>query len=1187
MQSGLGSFWEFRNGGYPELEIQRVQLHSPEVRQYIVHSISIFMIRKFLFLGFVLWSSSLLAHDHVRTPSAGHGGLEFHENKGQWPEQVLYRARTDGGAVFVEKGAFTYVITSGGEHLNHGGNAGSTEPLRMHAYTVQFDGSAMEAQEGIGRMPHYVNYFLGNDPTKWGTGAGAFEGAIVQNMYPGIDLQVTGKGGMKYDWLVASGADPSLIAMHYKGQDNIRVEGGLLFIGTSAGRVVEQRPVAWQIVHGTERPVNARYVLENDRVHFEFPEGFDPRYPLVIDPVVTFSTYSGSNADNFGLTATYDESGNLYGGGSAFGIGYPTTLGAQQVAFGGGTVDMGITKFNPTGTAQVWSTYIGGSGNDIPQSMVVNSADELYILGTTSSNNLPVTPGAFGATFNGGTPPPFGGSYGFSYTGGSDIALIHLNASATSLVGATYVGGSGNDGLNQFAPLLRNYGDPFRGEIIVDLADNPIVMTSTTSTNLFTTPGAVQSTFGGVMDAYLFRMDPSLSTMLWATYYGGSDIDAGFGVQISSTGEIYVTGGTQSTDLLMAGTPASGSLAGQVDGYIARFSMDGSTLLSSTYLGTTQFDQSYFVQLDTQDDVYVVGQTAGNYPVTPGKYNNPNGSQFIQKFSNDLSTSIWSTRIGSTGFENISPSAFLVSVCGQIYFSGWGGSTNPAGGGVSTSSTIGLPVTADAFQPTTDGSDFYLMVLNQDAISLAYATFFGGTAAEHVDGGTSRFDKDGVVYQAVCAGCGGGSFPTTPGVWSNTMNSFNCNLGVFKIDFEQGVTANIQVDANGLLGCLGSPITFTANGNAALWTWDLGDGSTTRSGDVVVHTYGEVGVFEVMLIGSDSASCNGADTAYVSVTIIEPFEQQPQFAGIPSSDCQGFSAEFFNTTVGELVYSWDFGDGQTSTSTNPVHTYSGPGDYDVVLAAIDPVCLDTVFLSQRITLDPPATLINLPSPVAICNGSSVQVSAGSGFDTYAWSTGSATSTITVTQPGVYWVDVTDGICLGSDTIQVIAQPSHPSAGDIVTCPGDSPLLSVPFLTSSVVWNTGDTTATIIATGSGSFSFIATDEYGCVVYDTVNVALVALADGLAFVPNVFSPNGDSKNDTFQVTGLAVEQFTMEIFNRWGQEMFSSINPSTGWNGGLDNTSNKAPDGTYFYIISFKDRCSTEPLSTHKGHVTLVR
>ena len=168
------------------------------------------MIRNFLYLGLALWSSSLLAHDHVRTSSVGHGGLEFHENKGQWPGQVLYRARTDGGAACVEKGACTYGSSSGGEHMNKGRNTGSNEPTRMHAYTVQFEGSAMDGQEGIGRMPHYVNYFLGNDQTKWGTGAGAFEGATLKNMYPGIDLRVTGKQGMKYDWLVASGADPSL-----------------------------------------------------------------------------------------------------------------------------------------------------------------------------------------------------------------------------------------------------------------------------------------------------------------------------------------------------------------------------------------------------------------------------------------------------------------------------------------------------------------------------------------------------------------------------------------------------------------------------------------------------------------------------------------------------------------------------------------------------------------------------------------------------------------------------------------------------------------------------------------------------------------------------------------------------------------------------------------------------------------
>ncbi|MEZ4788439.1 MAG: gliding motility-associated C-terminal domain-containing protein [Flavobacteriales bacterium] len=1144
------------------------------------------MMRRTLFLPLVVMASLSFGHDHV-LPHDARAGLQFHENKGQWPAQVLYRARTDGGAVFVERDALTYVITAGGAHLAHGRTDVAVEPLRMHAYTVHFEGARTGRHEGLGRMAHYVNYFLGDDPSKWGTGAGAFGGVELHEVYPGIGMHLDGSKGLKYDWLVAAGADPGMIQMRYEGQDDLRVEGGLLFIGTSAGRVVEQRPVAWQVVHGARRPVAARYVLEGDRVSFAFPNGIDDRYPLVIDPIVTFSSFSGSVADNYGCTATYDASGHLYGGGSAFGIGYPTTPGVVVPGFAGGTIDMGISKFSPDGSSLVWSTYIGGIANDLPHSMVVNSADELYILGTTNSNDFPVSAGCYDNTFGGGAIPPFGGSYGFTYATGCDVAVVHLNSTATSIIGATYVGGTGNDGLNQYTPLLRNYGDPFRGEIIMDLQERPIIATSTTSSGLFTSPGAPQPAHAGGLDAYIFRLDPALTTMLWATYYGGTGNDAGFGVQVSSIGEIFMTGGTQSTDLLMAGTPAAPAFAGGVDGFIARFAEDGSALLSSTYLGTSGFDQSYFVQLDTQDDVFVVGQTTGNYPVTPGKYAEPTASQFLHKFSNDLSTSLWSTRIAGTANSNISPSAFLVSICGQIYFSGWGGSTNPAGGGLSTSSTAGLTVTSDAFQSNTDGSDFYLMVLDQEAVSLAYATFFGGTADEHVDGGTSRFDKDGKVYQAVCAACGSGSFPTTPGVYGPNALNDNCNLGVFKIDFEQGVNADIEVSASDQQACLGLPVIFDAQGNATFWTWDLGDGSGQQEGVQVEHTYASAGSYEVMLIGTDSTSCNVSDTAFVTVQIVPPLDMQPDFQAEPSSDCQGFSVELFNMSTGSGTFYWQFGDGVTSAATNPVHPYAGPGTYDVVLGVIDPLCMDTAFLAQTIVLDPPSIELDLPSPVALCDGASVVLDAGAGYDSYAWSTGSGNATLDVTAPGTYWVDVVDGICQGSDTVVVVERPGHPPAPDVTSCPGDAPLLSPPFLVTSILWNTGDTARTILASSSGTYAFVAVDEYGCLVSDTIEVTLITTDSGLAFVPNVFSPNGDQQNDTFQVTGLALTRFNMNIYNRWGQEVFSATNPSTGWNGGLDNSADKVPDGTYYYVISFTDLCSSEPTTTHKGHVTLLR
>lgn len=1081
----------------------------------------------------------------------------------------------------MEPNALTHVLTTGGEHLAHGRKDAVIEPLRMHAFKVHFEGGSAKSHQGSERQPHYVNYFLGADQAKWAGNVPVFAGVDLMEVYPGIGMHVDGTHGLKYDWLLAPGVDPAHISMRYEGVDELELKGGLLFVNTTAGRVVEQRPVAWQMVHGQKRAVDCVFVLEDDRVSFKFPYGFDSHYPLVIDPVVTFSSYSGSSGNNFGFTATYDNGGHLYGGGIVFAAGYPVTTGVLDPTFNGGTIDMGITKFAPDGTSLVWSTYIGGLGNEAPHSMVVNNANELYILGTTSSNDFPVTTGCFDNSFGGGPNPPFAGSYGFTYTTGSDIVLVHLNAAADAIIGSTYMGDWDNDGVNQTAPILRNYGDPFRGEVALDLQERPIVATSTMSSNAPTTADAIQTSNAGGQDGYIFRMDPALSDLEWATYYGGSGTDAAFGIQISSVGDVYVTGGSTSPNLPMAATGAVTTAHGGADGFIIRFDATTHALLGSTYVGTSAFDQTYFVQLDTSNDVYVVGQTEGNYPVTPGKYVNQGASQFIHKFSSDLGASIWSTRIAGNQNSNISPTAFLVSICGQIYFSGWGGSTN-----IVTSSTNGLPVTSDAFDATTDGSDFYVMVLEEEAVSLAYASFFGGSSAEHVDGGTSRFDKDGVIYQAVCAGCSG-SFTTTPGAWS-TVNGSSCNLGVFKINFEQGVQVAINANITDLTICLDDDVILDAVGSATAWTWDLGDGSGSENGVQVVHQYGAAGEYMVMLVGVDSLSCNLADTAFVTITVVAPRDIDPVFEAVPVSDCQGFSIEFFNTSSGGNAYTWDFGDGGTSTETDPVHAYSGPGTYDITLTVTDVYCQNSAAITQSVTLDRPILEVDLGPVAALCDGaSSVTLNAGAGYDTYSWSTSETSPSITVSSVGTYTVTVTEGICSGTATVEVLNQQIQPLAEDVITCPGQDGRLTPPFAITSIIWSTGDTATSIDANNAGDYWFVAVDAFGCTVRDTIAVIVITAAESGASVPNVFSPNNDGSNDTFLVEGLFLQEFSMDVLNRWGQTIFESRSQNNGWNGGVDNTTNKAPEGTYYYVITFKDGCSSEELTTRTGHVTLLR
>ncbi len=1139
----------------------------------------------FALLSLALWTAPAKGHDH---DGHGHQGLEFHENHGQWPAQVLFRARTQAGAVFVERSALTYVVQSGGPQHASAPDA-IHPPYREHAYRMRFVDGQAQGHAGDERLPHYVNYFIGDDPSRWAGGVAAFGGVRLSQVYPGIGMRLDGHGGLKYEWVIDPGADPARIRLEFEGQDKLRVEGGLLFVETSAGQVIEQRPVAWTERDGRREPVRCEYRLEGNLLSYSLPDGFDHASTLVIDPTVVFSSYSGSTGDNFGFTATYDASGHLYGGGMVRSTGYPVTLGVVQSSYGGGENDIAVSKFTPTGNNLVWSTYIGGSLNEVPHSMVVNSANELFILGTSNSSNFPTTAGCWDNSFNGGTTPPFAvTSYGFTYTNGCDIVVVHLNSAATALIGSTWVGGSGNDGLNQSTPTNRNYGDPFRGEIILNQDEQPIVVTSTSSTNLFTTANAVQASLaGGGLDAYVFRMDAGLTSMLWATYYGGSGVDAGFGVQTASNGETYITGGTTSTNLPSAGSPAFASNGGgAADGFIARFHPTGAPLLSTTYVGASGLDLPYFVQLNTADEVFVVGQTTGPYPITPGKYNNPNATQFLHKFSSNLSASLWSTRIGGSGSENISPSAFLVSNCGQIYFSGWAGSTNGFGTAGLFSSTQGLPITPDAYQPTTNNSDFYLMLLEAEAVSLGYATFFGGSSAEHVDGGTSRFDKNGIVYQAVCAGCQLLSYPTTPGVWSSTNNSTNCNLGVFKIDFEQNVQVNIGVSIANTQACLGEPIVFTASGSADDWLWDFGDGSAPSTSAVTAHLFSDPGTYTVWLYGTAQGLCVAVDSASVTIDVVPPADLQPRFDAVAGGDCDAVAVELFNFSTGSTIFLWSFGDGATSTQTNPVHAYSAPGQYTITLGLVDAICSDTAFLSQTIDLGIPGLTLDLPSPIGICDGQSAVLDAGPGFDTYAWSTNQSTQAISVSQAGTYIVVVTDGFCTGSDTVTVARSPGYPPQADREACPGEQVQLTAPFQPQSITWSTGATTPALSVAVAGLYWFDAIDPFGCPQTDTVEVRFAAVASGPPVIPNVFSPNGDGYNDVFIPENIDLANFRMEIYSRWGTKVFSAKG-AIPWNGKLDNSGEQVPDGTYFVILTYDPYCRNDGTVTHTGHVTLLR
>ncbi|MBA2561304.1 MAG: SBBP repeat-containing protein, partial [Chitinophagaceae bacterium] len=820
--------------------------------------------------------------------------IEFIENKGQWNPKVKFMSNAGNGAFYLQKNGFT-VLQHNEKDLArlidkvHGQKAKQIQfaqpnVLNSHAYNVEFL-NANPSVEIIPdkELPSINNYFIGNDKSKWASGCRIFKGITYKNMYPGIDVRyyTDATGRLKYDLIVQPGADIAKIALKYKGVDQLKIKNRELIIGTSVGENKELYPYTYQVVGSNRKELDCSYLIEGDIVRFKV-KNYSSATPLIIDPTQIFFSYTGSTADNWGFTATYGPDGSFFSGGIVFADGYPSSVGAFSQSFNGGEFDIAIMKLTPDGSNRVYATYIGGNQQDQPHSLIVDQQGNLVIAGRTRSDDYPVT-----------VPATYGPG------GGWDIIITKLNATGTALIGSMKLGGSGNDGVNikdrdgtqGTLSLNRNYGDDARSEVILDGGGNVYVASSSQSDNFRTTPGVFQSLSSGAQDAVILKLNPSVNGVIWSSYLGGTKDDAAYVLALGNNNNIYVAGGTASNDIAAissSGVIGSTYAGGACDGYVVEITNNASGVIRGTYLGTGAADQVYGIQTDRFGNVYVMGTTEGSWPVKNAAFVNANSKQYISKIQPDLSDYIYSTTFGSgSQLPNISPTAFLVDRCENVYVSGWGGKSNSLEG-YSSGSTTGMPVTPDAIKPSTDasGSDFYFFVLKRDAASQLYGTFFGQqdpltgsdptTFGDHVDGGTSRFDRNGVIYQAMCANCNKSvSFPGTPGAWSTAnqaMSAGKCNLGMLKIEMNfAGVSAGPRASINGVAnnnnGCIPLTVDFSDTlQKGKSFVWNFGDGTpTVKTTDFnISHTYTSVGSYRVMLVAIDSTTCNITDTAYLT-----------------------------------------------------------------------------------------------------------------------------------------------------------------------------------------------------------------------------------------------------------------------------------------------------------------------------------
>ncbi|GAB5419127.1 MAG: hypothetical protein Crog4KO_06350 [Crocinitomicaceae bacterium] len=968
--------------------------------------------------------------------------LSFIENDGQWQDKIDYRVSVMNGTVYLEGNTFTHTRFSGEDFETHHEAkhedqlAALDVEIRGHAWKTNFIGANDQlTTSGIEQRSEYYNFFEGNDPNKWAGGVNAFNSVHYDDLYEGIDMMVYSQNGaFKYDLIVDANVSTDIIAWQYDGLDNLSLSEGNLKLETSVGEYLEMKPYAYQMVNGNKVEVACEYSIENQNVKFNFPQGYDQSLELIIDPVLVGATLSGTvGTNNYGHCATYDDAGNIYSGAICFGLGYPATVGSFQTTFGGGATDIVVSCLSPDATTLLYATYLGGSASDYPHSMFVSQTGELHVMGTSSSSDFPTSAGALSTALNGGT----------------DITVTHFNATGTGIVGSTYVGGSMDDGNNQ---LSWNYGDTYRGEIVLDAAGNIYIASCSGSGNFPTTAGAHQTIYGGgSQDAVLFSLNPGCTAMNWSTYAGGAGHEVGFGLRLEGN-HVYMTGGTDNQFFAGSGVqPAYGG--GTSDGFVFRISNNGTALTASTYWGFTDQDYAFFIDIDTDGDVYIYGQSTGGLsPISAGVYNNAGSNQFIAKMDENLANIEFSTQIGSGGgggfgFDFI-PIAFMVDNCKFIYFSGHSAAT-------------GLATSPTAFQ--TSGG-FYLGVLQPDAVALDFATYYGG-AGGHVDGGTSRFDPQGIVYQAACTISG---FNTSPGAWSSTYPA-GYDIGVFKIDFEAQGTNAIAGAAPSTSGCAPFTVDFQNTSSGNTYFWDFDDNGATSTAFEPSYTFNNPGVYDVMLIAIDSATCNIADTNYLTITVDAPPIVD---LGNDTTFCSG--TLLLDAGNPSANFTWQ------DNSTNQTFNVAASGQYWVEVDNNGCTASDTI----NITIG--AVAVDLGPDIQTCTPT-MTLDAGVAGAVYTWQDNSTNQTFDVTAVGTYWVEVDAGGCTDADTIEITAGSlSVNLPPDALLCTGANMLLDAGNAGANFLWQDNSTNQTFTATTDGTYWVDVTLGI-CFDSDTVDVA----------------------------------------------------------------------------------------------------
>ncbi len=714
----------------------------------------------------------------------------FIQNKGQWDSEVKYLARIGGMNAWITNSGVVY------DYFRINKNFDETKTFKMNPKekreyenkNTTIQGHVVKMQlanaenniNGVGnnQKQGYYNYFVGNDQNKWASNVPLYDNVELQGVYKNIDVKYYyDNGTLRYDYKVKPSADISQLKFKFEGQEGIMInEKGELVLKTRLGEVTNGKIYAYQTEGETQKEVVCKFEQRQDGTVGLKADSYDTKKELIIDPLI-YSTFIGggeSYGDN-GNSIAIDASGDAYITGQTPSLNFPATTGAYQTTMNGFYCNAFVTKLNSSGSVLVYSTFVGGNDGDWGESIVIDKSGNAYITGGAFSYNFPTTIGAFQTTI--------GGSNGNAF-------ITKLNSTGSALIYSTYLGGSGNP----------SYGGDWGQSITIDANGNAYITGQTSSVNFPIAPGAFQTTFGGVQNVFVSKLNSTGNSLIYSTFIGGNSFDVGNSIAIDDSGNAYITGSTTSSNYPT--TPgAFQTTPGSI--FVTKLNSTGRRLVYSALLGVGIGNS---ITIDANGNAYITGNTSSSgFPTTTGAFQtnikNVAGNAFVTKLNSSGSALIYSTCIGGSGFNNSSVygdvgNSIAIDASGNAYIAG------------STSSSD-FPTTSGAFQTNylgTYGSyTAFVTKLNSTGSSLIYSTYIGGSGVDitQSDFGTSiAIDAGGYTY--ITGRTINSDFPTTIGAYQTTLGGTQENAFVTKLDIPSTGVPSVTLQFSPLNGSLGN-----------------------------------------------------------------------------------------------------------------------------------------------------------------------------------------------------------------------------------------------------------------------------------------------------------------------------------------------------------------------------------------------